>query len=113
MPWERKQWLFLEGAEHAILIKALIKEMLNISLPLICISDNKSLVSSVKSTKVIEDKRLYIDICALREMLQKGEIAELTLTTSKEQIADCLTKSTASPDALLAVLTGLSLPSSS
>lgn len=96
----------LEGAEHAILIKALILEITCIDLPLICISDNKSLVTAVKSTKVIEDKRLYIDICALRQMVQREEIAELHLTTSKEQLADCLTKGTASPDKLLQVLSG-------
>ena len=56
---------FLEGAEHAILGKALIRESMCIDLPLVCISNNKSLVTSVKSTKVIEDKRLYIDICTL------------------------------------------------
>ena len=68
----------LEGAEHAILIKALILEITSVDLPLICISDNKSLVTAVKSTKLIEDKRLFIDICALREMVQKGEIRRAT-----------------------------------
>ena len=33
----------LEGAEHAILVKALIREIMCIDLPLVCISDNKSL----------------------------------------------------------------------
>ena len=91
----------LEGAEHALLIKAIIYEISCVELPLVCLCDNKSLVTSVKSTKLIEDKRLYIDICALRQMLQKREISELQLITSKEQLADCLTKGTASPDNLL------------
>lgn len=96
----------LEGAEHAMLIRALIKEIFSVDIPIICISDNKSLVEAVKNTNVIEDKRLYIDICALREMVEKGEIGELILTKSSDQIADCLTKGTASAENLLRILSG-------
>jgi len=88
----------LEGAEHAILAKALIKEVMCIDMPLICISD-KSLVTAVKSTKNIEGKRLHIvlyDKCCRKEKFQRF--------SSKDQLADCLTKGTASPDNLLEVL---------
>ena len=93
----------LEGAEYAMLMKVLIKEITRVDVPITCITDNKSLCEAVKGTSVIEDKRLYIDICSLRQMLVNGEIC-VTLTSSKEQLADCLTKGTASSDNLLRVL---------
>ena len=61
----------LEGAEYCMLLKALIKEITSFDIPLVCISDNKSLVDAMQSTSVIEDKHLCIDICALRQMLEK------------------------------------------
>ena len=90
----------LEGAEYCMLLKALIKEITSFDIHLVCISDNKSLVDAMQSTSVIEDKRLYIDICALRE------ITKVKLTSSKKQIADCLTKGTASSDNLKGILCG-------
>jgi len=93
-----------EGPINNLSISTKKKRYIIIDMPLICVSDNKSPVTAVKSTKSIEDKQLYIDVCTLRQMLQKGEISEIKLTTSKDQLADCLTKSTASPDNLLRVL---------
>ena len=60
----------LEGGEYCMLLKALIKEITSFDIPLVCISDNKSLADAMQSTSVTEDKHLFIDICALRQMLE-------------------------------------------
>jgi len=96
----------LEGAEYVMLIKTIIKEITLIDLPIICISDNKSVVDAINSTSVLEDKRLYIDICALRQMIERKELNRIILTTSQNQLADCLTKATASSQKLIQVLSG-------
>ena len=97
---------FLEAAEYATLLKCLVCEMYNIQqIPIVCVTDNKSLYQSSSSSSVIEDKRVYIDICAIREMIEKGDI-EIRLTPSKDNLADCLTKETASSEKLLRVLAG-------
>ena len=64
----------------------------NTHIPITCITDNKSLSDAVASTKIIEDKRLYIDICSLCDMLSHKEINEVKWTTFDKQLADCLTK---------------------
>ena len=45
-------------------------------------------------------------MCAIREMIEKGEIESVRLTLSGDQLADCLTKSTASSEKLVRVLEG-------
>ena len=93
----------LEGAEYAVLLKALITDT---QIPITSITDNKSLSDAVAATKIIEDKRLYIYICSLCDMLSHKEINEVKWTTYDKQLADCLTKGTASPEHLIWVIAG-------
>ena len=75
-------------------------------IPIRCVTDNEALHSSVHSTSTVDDKRLLIDICCLRGMLSRGEINDVKLTSSEVQLADCLTKSTASSELLRKVISG-------
>ena len=99
----------LSGAEHAFLLKSLLLEIHGLDehhIPVICIIDNESLHASVHTTNIIDDRRLYIDICTLRDMLNNKEVSQVILVSSKEQLADCLTKSTASSELLWQILCG-------
>ena len=99
----------LEAAEHAMLIKTIIGEIHNIDatkIPIICITDSKSLYEASYTTNVLEDKRLHIDICAIREMLSRKEIHSIKWTEAANQLADCLTKGTSSSDKMLKVIAG-------
>ena len=70
-----------------------------------CYTGNKLLLNSVHSTKPLKEKRLKVDVCIIREMLEKKkEIISVNWCTSKTQSADCLTKATASPSKLVSVL---------
>ena len=98
-----------DGAEYAVYLKSILLEMYDLKedkIPIICVTDNESLHSSVHSTTTVADKRLLIDICCLRGMLSRGEIHKVHLTSSTEQLADCLTKSTASSELLRRVIAG-------
>ena len=95
----------LEGGEYLVLFKALITEIYALDdtqIPITSITDNKI----TASTKIIEDKHLYIDICSLRDMLSHKEINEVKWTTYDKQLADCVTKGTASPEHLIWVIAG-------
>ena len=83
------------AVEYAFLLKSLLIEVYKIDnthIPVISIIDNSSLHQSLYSTNVIDDKRLYVDICSMRDMLSRNEISEVKLTSSQDQLADCLPK---------------------
>ena len=86
------------AVEYALLLKSLLIEVYKIDnthIPVTSIIDNSSLPESLYSTNVIDDKRLYIDICSMHDMLSRNEIPEVKLTLTQDQLADCLTKGTA------------------
>ena len=99
----------LEAVEYAICLKAVIIELYGCSskeIPISCITDSKQLYQSAMSTKVIEDKRCYIDMCSIRDLLARKELHAIKWTSTKSQLADCLTKGTASPEDLIKVIAG-------
>ena len=65
---------------------------MGISIPIVCSTDNRSLVDNVFSTKVQHDKRLRVEIAYLRTMVESGVISRLQWVPTNEQLADCLTK---------------------
>ena len=66
-------------------------------------TDNKSLYDSMHTSDLVTDKRLRVDISALREMQENGEVNFRWLNSSC-QLADALTKKGASKQKLLDVL---------
>ena len=97
----------LDAADASFLIKSLPVELLQCSsdkIKIESITDNKSLFETLYSTKTTEDKRLRVDIAALRERLGNGEIDKIHWVETSYQNADCLTKSGASTVALLDTL---------
>ena len=74
------------------------------SLPITIITDHEGLWGHVYSTHLTEDRRLRIDLAAAKESLQKGEIQEIRICSSAQQLADCLTKKNADGRKLLSVL---------
>jgi len=97
-----------EAVEHAALVKALLCEIYDMDqskFPTVCITDSKSLRDTVHTSTVVEDKGLMIDLCCLREMIQ-GKLIKIEWVPASKQLADCLTKSTASSALLMKVLAG-------
>ena len=70
-----------------------------------CFVDNKSLVQAVHSTKAVDDKRLRIEIAYIKELLEKGEVNQVSGIpgSNSSMLANVLTKSGVSGDALLSV----------
>ena len=66
-------------------------------------TDSKSLYDAAHSTTAVEEKRLRVDIAAIREELRKRSV-KVDWIPKSEQLADVLTKQGANRDCLLAVL---------
>ena len=74
------------------MVKNTLEDVLKRNLPAIKLQvDSKSLFDASSTTNVIADKRLMIDMAALREMVERGQVIMNWVGTEK-QVADVLTK---------------------
>ena len=60
-----------EGIEESLYLQTLIEELINVKIPVSAYIDNKSTLDAIHSTKFVDDKRLVVDIAAMKEELQK------------------------------------------
>ena len=74
------------------------------------ITDNKSLLDCVQSTKLISDKRVRVELHALGQMYEKNEIETIWIPTNK-QISNVLTKRGTARNQLTSILETGKLPS--
>lgn len=73
-------------------------------VPIICVTDNFSLVDALKSTKFVAEKRLRLEISSIKELIQTKRVDQVLWSETKDQLADCLTKKGASSTSLLRAL---------
>ena len=96
-----------DAADTGILISSLFSELLDSEshpMNIICKTDSMGLYKALYSTKCVQDKRLRVDMARLRQMIERREITQVEWVESSKQLADCLTKKTASSQSLLNVL---------
>ena len=95
----------LEAADTAYFLKLLIEDMLGTKekIPIICYTDNESLVQNLATSNTVSDFRLRVDIARLREMLATKEITKVNWIDTKKQVADCLTKQKDGPNLIRAI----------
>ena len=90
--------------DEAYLVQSIVGEILEKGeIKINLHTDNKNLHDAIYTTNLVTDKRLRVDISALREMYERGEV-EVRWISSEHQLADCLTKKGASRRKLLQVL---------
>ena len=94
----------LEVIDAAHMVKKSVEEILQCQLPPIHLYvDNKSLYDAVRTSNVLADKRLMVDMSALRQLAEREEI-KVTWIKSEHQLADALTKAGADKQKLVGVL---------
>ena len=82
----------VDALDAAVVLKVAVEEVMKCKLPPIrLIVDNKSLHDAACTTNSLADKRLLVDLSALREMMERGEV-NLEWTSGDNQLADVLTK---------------------
>ena len=102
------------GLDEAINLREILIDILNVRtsdnlnqlLPVIGVTDSKSLWDNIKSSSLASDLKLRREVAAIREQITLKEVSKIVWSPSHQQLADCLTKKTASPEALLYVLNG-------
>ena len=86
-----------ECVDAAIFISMLYKELMfgstSHDIPEIeIVTDSKSLCDAIKSVKNVTERRLRVDVGAVKETLQQSDIHKISWVKSPFQLADCLTK---------------------
>lgn len=96
-----------EGLEDAVYLRRVLEELLgckNNSIPIVGFVDNKSVVEALYSTKLVDDKRLRLDMAAIRQSLDNGEVHTIKWCPGEFQLANSMTKRGASGYTLLSTL---------
>ena len=91
-----------EGYDATYYLRCLVEELCGVELPITAYVDNKSVVESIHSTSLVDDKRLRIDIAALKENI--GKNFEVKWCPGDYMIADSMTKRGASSLKLMNIL---------
>ena len=106
-----------ECVDAAIYISLLYKELMFGTIDSIndmpkieIVTDSKSLCDAIKSVKTVTERRLRVDINAVKEALHKNDIHKVSWVKSQSQLADCLTKHGANNEKLLQTLRRTRLP---
>ena len=81
-----------EGLEDAIYLRQILLDLLSVVIPIEAYVDNKSVVEAIHSTKLVDDKRLRLDMGAIKESLQRGEVQRVSWCPGAAQLANCMTK---------------------
>ncbi len=96
---------FADGAESG----SYISNLLNDSVPKLktpkieCITDSRSLFESAGTTTAVSDRRLRVEINAIREMIKNNQIT-ISWVKGEKQLSNVLTKNGASPFSLMDVI---------
>ena len=69
-------------------------------------TDSKTLSTAIKSSTGVSSKWLKIEIAAIREAVESGEIQEVQWIEGKKQIADVLTKAGVSEESIRTYVEG-------
>ena len=66
---------FVEGCDMGIFMSKIVSEIItgvnNSSLPVTCMTDNKSLYDAAHTTRIISDTRLRVEMSIVQEMIEK------------------------------------------
>ena len=84
-----------EAVEEAVYMREVLEEVLGKkrrSIKLHVVTDSNSLVEAVHGHKPISNKRLRINVEIIKQALHDRDIQSVTWVSSKEMIADVLTK---------------------
>ena len=83
---------FADAFDAAYAIKFDLEKLLNKSIPLLMLTDSKALFDVITRSKYTTEKRLMIDIAAVRQAYNEKEINNIALIKSEFNPADGLTK---------------------
>ena len=83
----------IECPETVEFCRNILLEIPGIEIPIVCCTDNRSIVESAYSNNSISDISLRVDIGFLRNTLSNGCLSRLKWIETKRQVSHCLKKS--------------------
>ena len=92
---------------HAIYLPSMVAEAIQVrptDLPIIAYTDSNNMSKAIKSTTLISDQRLRIDIGAIKQKVEEDNVTVRWIPKG-EMLADSLTKKGASVQSLMDALT--------
>ena len=87
-----------EALDHAIYLKQIVMELTSVdgdSIPIEAFVDNQSVEDALYSRKLVDDRRLRIDIGSIKQMLTVEDVANIQWIPGDKMIANGLTKQAA------------------
>ena len=88
-----------EGLEASVYYRQMLEDNLGIKSKPIQIEacvDNKSVIEAIFSTRMVEDKRLRVDVATIQEILKLHDINGIQLILGHLQLVNVMTKQGAS-----------------
>ena len=101
----------VECADAMMYIKSVMREVTNkddAEPKMVIVTDSNNLIEALGSPYPVQEKRLRVDIAALKQDVQEGAI-QVKHCSGSRQVVDILTKSGASPDLIRRVISSGSL----
>lgn len=96
-----------EGLEAGFYYRQMVEEILGFeskTIPIEAYIDNKSVIEAIISTRMVEDKRLRVDVASIQELIKLNDINRIKWVPGHLQLANPMTKQGASGFCLLNVL---------
>ena len=80
------------GVDNAFVARSMTEEILGKKIPIDCYVHSKTLFDVIAKHANTKEKRLQIDVFAIRESHKKQEIRKLAWIPGKDNVADGMTK---------------------
>jgi hypothetical protein len=88
---EAETLALMEGVEMAMALQNIWEEVMGEKLEIVVRTDSKTLSQAVVSTSTIISRKLMINLAAIREQLEKGEIKIIEWVNTKQHLSDVFT----------------------
>jgi hypothetical protein len=89
-------YAFAHGFDHAAVIKSTVQKICQVTaIPLIVCTDSKSLYQCMVKLSTTQEKRLMVDVMAMRQSYERRIITEIRLIKGDSNPADVMTKAKA------------------
>ena len=89
----------VDGTKEAVYLREVVEEIFDMkdkTIPVEALVDNKGTRDAIHSTAPFSDRRVRRDVGIIKQILNMTEVTTVSWCSGKEQLADGMTKRTAS-----------------
>ncbi|KAH3789352.1 hypothetical protein DPMN_167529 [Dreissena polymorpha] len=69
-----------EALEASYYYRKIVEDIIGLpskTIPIVAYIDNTSVIEALSSTKLVDDKRLRVDIAAIRESMERNDVSDI------------------------------------